>query len=302
MTFATNIGPGITPGLSSQPSGQDTSEQGGQEGPRTSDSTVGYIDNAIPSNMFRLRYDSAYKNNSPTRGEFFYARTGTGLPLEETRVDYQDVSLYAEHRFGDRFSAFIEVPYRMANFEINENHSGVGDMNAGFKYAWLSTDCTVLSTQFRVYVPTGNEHLGLGNGHTGVEPALLLYHKWTDRLASESELRYWQAIGGTAHVQGALVRYGTGLRYDLFKTCKLTVSPVVELVGWTFVDGEKDQTPALDDVLPMLNAAGDTILNAKTGVRFKFGSSSDFYVGYGRALTGTVWYKDIMRFEFRLNF
>src|SRR5438874_12373343 len=54
----------------------------GEGGPTVSNSTVGYIDNAIPGNVVRFRYDSAYNNNSPSRGEFFYARTGRGLPLE----------------------------------------------------------------------------------------------------------------------------------------------------------------------------------------------------------------------------
>ena len=57
-------------------------------------------------------------------------------------------------------------------------------------------------------------------------------------------------------------------------------------------------------------ARGDTIVNAKLGVRAGFGdrcdtgwlSRSDLYVGYGRALTGEVWYKDIVRAEFRVRF
>ena len=50
-----------------------------------------------------------------------------------------------------------------------------------------------------------------------------------------------------------------------------------------------------------VDARGDTIVNGKFGVRVGSGKS-DFYVGYGRALTGEVWYKDIIRFEFRRAF
>ena len=32
------------------------------------------------------------------------------------------------------------------------------------------------------------------------------------------------------------------------------------------------------------------------------GEQSDVYVGYGRALTGDVWYKDMVRVEYRLHF
>ena len=31
-------------------------------------------------------------------------------------------------------------------------------------------------------------------------------------------------------------------------------------------------------------------------------SRSDLYIGYGRALTGDVWYKEIFRLEYRLIF
>jgi hypothetical protein len=46
---------------------------------------------------------------------------------------------------------------------------------------------------------------------------------------------------------------------------------------------------------------GDTIVNAKLGLRIGSGNA-DFYASYGRALTGDVWYKDIVRLEFRLGF
>ena len=58
------------------------------------------------------------------------------------------------------------------------------------------------------------------------------------------------------------------------------------------------------------NAAGETIVNAKFGIRAGFGqdwsnkllNNSELYVGYGRALTGDVWYKDIIRVEYQLRF
>ena len=52
------------------------------------------------------------------------------------------------------------------------------------------------------------------------------------------------------------------------------------------------------------------IVNAKMGVRVGIGPVNqpgnqgrlDLYAGYGRALTGDFWYKDIMRFELRMRF
>ena len=45
----------------------------GTTGPVIRDSNVGYIDPAIPADLFRFRYDAAYDNNRPTRAEFFWS-------------------------------------------------------------------------------------------------------------------------------------------------------------------------------------------------------------------------------------
>ena len=102
------------------------------------DSNVGYIDSAIPANVFRLRFDAAYDNNRPSRAEFFYARGapfGPGLPAPETSVDYQDISAYLEIALDQCTSVFGELPIRFINPDINDNTSGLGDSNVGFKRA-----------------------------------------------------------------------------------------------------------------------------------------------------------------------
>ena len=99
---------------------------------------------------------------------------------------------------------------------------------------------------------------------------------------------------------------GPALLYNRVKGCKFRAAPVVEFVGWTVLSGQEADgaTGTIE------NARGDTIINAKLGVRFGFGeliqpggvSRTDFYVGYGRALTGDVWYRDLIRAEWRINF
>ena len=49
-------------------------------------------------------------------------------------------------------------------------------------------------------------------------------------------------------------------------------------------------------------AAGDTIVNAKLGLRLRADGLGDFYAGYGRSLTGNRWYENTFRVEFRLRF
>jgi hypothetical protein len=110
---------------------------------------------------------------------------------------------------------------------------------------------------------------------------------------------------GTQHFE-KLFTYGTGLSYTVLQTETIRVAPVVEFLGWTVVYGQQFEfgSGIISD------ASGDTIVNGKVGVRVglipdpnnSLLSNSDLYVGYGRALTGEVWYKDIIRVEYRMQF
>jgi hypothetical protein len=126
-----------------------------------------------------------------------------------------------------------------------------------------------------------------------------MYQRLGDRLAIEAELRDWIPLDGTDFA-GNVLRYGIGAGYDVYRSCDgcRRITPILELVGWTVLNGKETVFPPGVAV----DAAGDTIINAKAGVRFFTGEHSNFYVGYGRALTGEVWYKDIVRVEFRMMY
>jgi hypothetical protein len=157
---------------------------------------------------------------------------------------------------------------------------------------------------------------GLGNELTALEPGILYLHQLTDRLTWHAELRDWVPIGGTDFA-GNILRYGSAISYTAYNGCKFRVSPIGEIVGWTVLGGKElavdnPGVPALG--IPAFtttkDAAGDTIVNGKLGVRFGFGplvgpanmSRNDLYIGYGRALTGEVWYKDMFRVEYARRF
>ncbi|MBY0523384.1 MAG: hypothetical protein K2R98_08290 [Gemmataceae bacterium] len=305
----------ITPQVPTPPKKEDTPEatppspadqgnsQGDSGGDTVSavDSAVGYIDNAIPASQIRVRFDSAWNNNRPTRAEFFYPKGGPGnpgLPRFESNIDFEEIWTYLELALAKDFSVFIDVPARFINPDNNEEHSGFGDLNAGFKYAFLYTPETVASFQLRTYVPTGQSNLGLGTNHVSLEPELLVYHEFSSKLRMESELRYWIPIGGT-NFAGDVIRYGVGFSYgERPKNC-WWCAPVIEFVGWTVLGGKEQVGPT---VLDVQDAAGDTIVNVKAGLRVGYGDRVNAYAGYGRALTGDVWYTDIFRMEFRLMF
>jgi hypothetical protein len=281
----------------------DTGTGDGGDGLSTADSSVGYIDPAIPANRFRVRYDSAYRNNRPTRAEFFYARGapfGPGLPLPELEVDYQDLTTYLEVGVNRVFSIFADFPVRFLNPEINANHAGFSDMTAGFKVALYSTEESCLTLQLKTYAPTGDAQKGLGTRHASIEPGFLFYQRLADIMNVEGELRYWIPAGGT-NFAGDVIRYGLGFCFGPQPSDGLWVNPVVEFVGWTVIFGDQSVFYPPQTVL-VESADGNTIVNAKVGMRFGYGNRADIYFGYGRALTGDVWYKDIYRMEFRLMF
>jgi hypothetical protein len=292
--------PPATPTVPTEPPPVSTSE--GEGGPTVGDSRVGYIDNAIAGNIFRFRYDTAYNNRRPNRAEFFWPKGsgagGPGLPRPEASVDYQDFTAYLEAACpGQRLSGFVELPARLLNPQINPNTGGYADMNAGFKYAFIRQDDLVASFQLRTYIPTGDADRGLGTNHVSLEPALLTWARATDRLAMSGELRYWIPIGGTDFA-GDIIRYGVGIQYDLCQTSTMIFSPVVEFVGWTVLDG-KETIVFPDGTAQVEDAAGDTIVNSKIGLRVTIGCRSDFYVGWGRPLTGQRWYENVYRVEYR---
>jgi hypothetical protein len=115
----------------------------------------------------------------------------------------------------------------------------------------------------------------------------------------EAELRDWIAIDDDDFA-GNILRYGVGVSHDLWCSPCYSLKPVVELVGWTVVDGQVS-TRQPTGLAAVESASGDTIVNAKLGVRLA-GEQMDLYAGYGRALTGDVWYEDTVRLELRMFF
>ncbi len=278
-----------------------TARAQGTTGPAIRDSNVGYIDPAIPGNFDRFRYDAAYQNTRPTRAEFFWAPGppfGGGPTIPERSVDYQDILIYAERLVAPQTSLFLNVPVRFLNPELNPNTAGLVDISAGVKHALIYEDDLVASIQFRVFAPSGDFHRGLGNSHVSLEPALLIYKPLEAGWVAEAELRDWIPVGG-GEFAGNIISYGIGLHYDQWYWGKWNVVPISEFIGWTALGG---QVTAVDSsgVAAISEAAGNSIFNIKAGMRMKYSSNWDVYMGYGTPVTGDAWYRDTFRVELRL--
>jgi hypothetical protein len=264
------------------------------------DSSVGYIDPAVPADQLRLRADFGYDFRTPTRAEFFYAKSrplGPGLPAPERAVDFQDYTLYLEKTLGPSWSVFAEGGVRSLNPDLNDNATGLADANLGFRYAFLADECEVWTFQLRAYLPTGAASRGLGTHHVSLEPAVLGFIRLTEDLGLAAELRYWQPVDGTDFA-GGIVRYGLGLRYDVWQSADWRLAPTLEVIGWSVVDGRESRLQP-DGTVAVRDAGGTNVVNVKVGARLDLGERAGFYAGYGRAVTGERWYRDVVRIEFR---
>ena len=265
------------------------------------DTFVSFIDSALPKSQVRLMFDDASRDRRPTRAEFFQPKGGLpgspGPPLPETNVNYQQLMTHGEVVIIPSLSTFMETPLLFVEPDVNKFAWGLGDINLGMKWAFISTSQLLATFQLRAYIPTASNS-ALGTDHVSVEPALLLNYGLLSCLTLEGEGRLWVPIDGTDFA-GNVVRYGIGLSYGQRSPSDIWIAPVLEAVGWTVLGG-KALVPG--PTFTVQDAAGTTIFNAYGGVRVGFGNSASVYAGYGRAFTGPAWYKDVFRIEFRFFF
>jgi hypothetical protein len=270
------------------------------EGLTVRGSSVGYIDTAAIGNQIFFRSDFGYRFSFPNRAELFYAQgqpAGPGLPRPERSVDFQELLIHVEYAFNPRVSGFVEQGARFLNPEVNTNAAGANDLALGIKHALISDSARLLTFQLRVFTPTGDASKGLGTRHVSLEPALLGYRQLNPRLGLAGEFRCWTPIGGT-DFQSVVLRYGLGLRYNLWHNEKIRIAPTLETIGWTVLSGNQSQLN-LDGSTVTQSAAGASIVNMKIGARVDIGSRLGAYMGYGRAITGEQWYAHVLRMEAR---
>ena len=77
------------------------------------------------------------------------------------------------------------------------------------------------------------------------------------------------------------------------------------MVGWRVLGGLETNCLAIPldcSVQEGVSADGTNIVNLKAGARAMVGDHSSFYIGYGHQLTHAIWYKEIIRAEYRYSF
>jgi Putative MetA-pathway of phenol degradation len=267
------------------------------------DTFVSFIDSAVPRSIIGLRFDGAYGDRQPMRATYLFAKGGVpganGFALPETNVDTLGLSTYAEYSVMPWLSFFVEGSYKWVNPDVNANTSGAGDTAYGLKLCTWSDSNIIATIVLRVYQPSA-ANASLGTGHWSIEPGLLAAYRISPDFHLEGEFRYWMPLGSD-DFSGNILRYGAGLSYGHRNPNGFWYAPVVEAIGWTVLGG-KTMIASSPDNFVIQDARNTTIANAYLGMRLGYGQNLDFYLGYGRALTGQYWARDMYRVEVRLSF
>ena len=287
--------------------------------PVRSGSMIGYIDDATVGTKVRIRFDTGMHVNAPDRAEFFYAKCGCyrdpsvgpaafdpdapgPAPDIATDLNFQQFYIQAEYALSPRVSILGELPVRWLQPQEFaggapgfSSSSGLGDLKTGAKFALSSTNTQVATVQVQLFLPSGDSEKGLGTNHASLEPAFLIYQRASERVVIEGELSVRFPLGGSAPVPtaadgkfaGNVLFYGIGPSVEVYRSRGFSVSPVIELTGWSVLSG----FATIPNVDP--DASGTNIVNLKFGGRIGWKDYSSFYIGYGHALTDAKWYSDI---------
>jgi hypothetical protein len=295
-------------------------------------SMVGYIDDATIDDHVRVRFDVAGDNNVPDRAEFFYAQCGcnfAGAPGPGnpgagdlvTDLRFQEFNVNAQYALKtrslrNRIAVFGTIPVRFVQPQsffgqtltpplpnTFTSSSGLGDIRAGVKAAIVNDEDSTLTAQVEGFFQSGDAKKGLGTDHASIEFALLDRQKMSERAQLEVQVGDWHPIGGSKtqpaglSYSGDVFFYGFGPSFEVYKTDRVSLWPIVELVGWHVFGGQEVVAGGV-----VRSAEGVNVVNIKVGARAIIDTRSSIYIGWGRALTDAQWYKHIVRFEYRYSF
>lgn len=265
-----------------------------------------FLDISQPLNNFRFRLDSAFGTPTPDKAEYFWAKSraanGKGPPLVERNVDWQEFRILMETG-GPKFSAGTELPFRSVDPELNNNTTGLGDVNVVTKLVLAEGRRVQLTQLFRTYINSGLSTRGLGTGHVSMEHGFLLRYQSTPLTFWHSELKFWFPIAGDPNHSGPVLQTGLGVSHVWYDSDAFAILPTLEIQHWTVLDGMVTQFPGT-------NAApidGMQIWNLAPGVRMVFDRTGEFglfELGIGSSLgvTDNRLYDALLRFDVRFSF
>lgn len=257
-----------------------------------------FVDSARPYSMTRLRWDAGRNMIQPDRAEYFWAAIGKkGPPKPETGLNYNELSLYVEAA-TERFSFFINTPYRNVDADVNGGSGGFGDLVLGTKSLFLDSELLQMTFQFTTSIPVGVAGRGIGVGHVNLVPSLLASVKLYPDTYWQSQLSYVIPVSGTPGFAGSVLEYRNALNHVLCRPLPDTaLIGTIEGVGYTFTSG------SFTDAGGVVRSANDqTYFTLGPGLRLCICDKVDFGIGIQFAVTSFHFADQLYRTELRWRF
>ncbi len=259
-----------------------------------------FTGSAQPFSHVSLRYENGWNLERPDRAEYFWAAPPNG-PGPERSVDVTTLTARIETA-TDRASAIFEVPLRAVSPDLNSDASGIGDLTVGGKLVLVSGRDWVITQQTLTYLNTGPAGRGLGTGHASIEPGLLARYRWTDETYFHGQLRYHIPFSGTGDYFGEVLIWGVGVSSIWYETDAFAVLPTLEVVGTSFLDGQRTTAGGLT-----VSVDGETAVDLLPGVRFVLGPQGDLGltevgISGGASVGDAGWYSARLQVEARWSF
>lgn len=265
-----------------------------------------FTDAVRPQSRQRIRWDHHSNFEFQDRAEYFWAQSGSLGPDVESSVDYDELTMYIETG-GDKFSFFIETPYRAIDLNDSGGHfAGFADLTTGTKSLLHDTELFQVAFQFETHIPTASPSKGLSNGHVSLEPGLLLGLKLSPVSYLQAQVSEWIPIAGDPDHAGALLKYSASYNRKLWQAAEGTsLIGTIEYTGVSFQDGlytlrtNPGVTPATFATFP---ASNETFSMLGAGLRYNICDKVNFGVGSQFTLTDDHWAETSIRTEFQIQY
>lgn len=257
-----------------------------------------FVDYARPVTQTRIRWDSGQNVIQPDRAEYFWAAIGKKGPKKpETRVNYNELRFYQEAA-ADRFSFFIDMPYRQVNGAVNGGSGGFGDLILGTKTLLLDSELVQTTFQLTTSIPTGVPGRGIGVGHVSLDPSLLWAVKLYPDTYWQSQLGYVIPISGTPGFAGSILHYGNSINHVICRPLPDTAFiGSIESLGYTFTSGSYTNTNGA-----VLSANNQTYFGVGPGFRLSVCDKLDLGFGVLFSATTNRFADQLYRTELRWRF
>ena len=240
-----------------------------------------FTDAVRPQSRQRFRWDYNDEYLFPDRAEFLWARSGSLGPAPERSINFHELTAYVETG-SDKFSFFVETPYRSISLDSGGHFAGVGDITVGTKTLLHDTALTQVALQFETQVPSATPTKGLSNGHVSLEPSLLFGIQASPKSFLQAQIGEWIPIAGDTTFAGALLRYSVSYNRTLFEMPSNTsLTGTIEYSGISFQDGAYTDP---DTLLPV-SASNESIGLLGTGLRLNICDKMNFGFGVQYGVT-----------------